>query len=121
MSKFYDFYQGHTYMISGSDEYGNNDSCLLDSPLSALMAWFRIGAKFPTGTSIQCKHKSDAVALCETAISHKQSLTELHQKYKCPYKLDFIFEQAEKKVSDGCKYFHEHGDFGDSVYPFDIG
>lgn len=91
-----------------------------DDPQTAISYWFRFQKKYPTDVSISCAKRDEAVALCKAATP--ELLTELHEKYGCPYKLDWLISEAQKKVADGQKYFYEgkYG-YGDTIHPFGVG
>lgn len=112
----YDPYHGHAYRIAG----GLSDSKFEDDPVRAITQWFRLGKKYPMDTAIMAKTKSDAVKLCKAATA--DLLDSLNAKYGCPYKIDYLIDEAAKKVADGQKYFHEdkYG-YGDQVHPFGVG
>lgn len=105
-----------TYCVStgyGDVRYTNN-------PKTAISYWFRFQRKNPTDVDITCQKKDQAVALCKAATP--ELLTELYDKYGCPYKLDWLISEAQKKVDDGQKYFYEgeYG-YGDTIHPFGVG
>lgn len=110
----YDPYNGKTYRVSG----GYSTTKWTNDPVTAIKYWFMIGQKHSGDTCIQCRTRDAALAICQAAT--EDLLTTLWNKYRCPYKLEYLVESAQKKVQDGCKWFHE-SDFGDQVHPFDIG
>lgn len=113
------------YYVSGSTPTGEGDSNITNSgkitdPAKAIEQWFKIGAKHRTGTAITATKKSDAIALVTWADKNQDKITEWHKKYGCPYKLDFLLKAISDQVRRKCSSFYE-GEYGDMVYPFDVG
>lgn len=120
------------YWIDGEDTFGTRLSCIedcgpndvastdmeTDNPKKAIELWFSIGQKFPMCTNIRAKTKADAIALLREATP--EYLTELHDKYKCPYKLEFLINSVSHSLSGNCYDFYEN-EYGDSVSPFCCG
>ena len=106
-------YAGGTYRIS-SDRTGGST----DDPKKAIEMWFQFGEDDPMNTAISCEKKEDAIKLCKAATP--ELITALGKKYKCPYKIDWLIDEAAKKVADGQKYFLE-GYYGDTIHPFSVG
>ena len=109
----WDPFHGKTYLI-----IGGYDSKTENDPAKAITQWYRYQVTNPTDCSISCKKLDDAIALCKAATP--DLINALSEKYKCPYKAQYMINEAAKKVADGCKYFHE-GEYGDSVHPFGVG
>lgn len=112
----WDPYKGKKYKVVGEDY---EDNVYTDDPKEAIEAWFKLGEKAPMDTAIMTKTKASAVELVKSAT--EELLTSLHSKYKCPYRLDYMIQEVQKKVADGQKYFHELRDYGDSIHPFGVG
>lgn len=113
------------YYVSGSTPTGEGDADSTNSgkitdPAKAIEQWFKIGAKHRTGTAITATKKSDAIALVTWADKNQDKITEWHKKYGCPYKLDFLLKAISDQVRRKCSSFYE-GEYGDMVYPFDVG
>lgn len=102
-----------TYAVSGdyTVKYTNN-------PKTAIKFWYQLQKKDPMGVAISCQTKEQAIALCKAAT--EDYIYSLAEKYKCPYKPEWIVEEAAEKVADGQKYFHE-SDYGDTIHPFGVG
>lgn len=113
----WDPYRGMKYKVYGGD---NSDSVGTNDPKKAIEAWFKLGQDAPMDTAIMSKTKADAIELNKAAT--EEYLTDLHSKYRCPYKLDYLVDEAAKKVADGQRGFYEdkYG-YGDSVHPFSVG
>lgn len=122
----WDSFKGRAYQVVGatSNSFGevtdNAAPLITDSSRAAIHAWFRINAKFPTETAILAKTKKDAFELITYAFEHLDWVMSLFDKYTCHYKPEYLKEAIIKKYEDKCKYFHE-SDFGDMIYPFDVG
>lgn len=102
-----------TYMISGGYTVRSTND-----PAQAIRFWFQLGQKNPTDTAITCQRREDAITLCQAATA--DLLAELYDKYRCVYKLDWLISAAAKQVQTQCPSFYE-SEFGDMVYPFDVG
>lgn len=114
----FDPFDGRIYMIFGSDSHGNLLNEFTNDPVVAIEQWFKISKKFPTNTYIQCRKRSDAIKLCEAA--EPDYIQKLYNKYKNPYKLDYLIDAVKKQVDNKCKYFYEN-EYGDMIHPFDLG
>jgi len=111
------FSQG-TYCVSSDAEIR---LFYTDDPKAAIREWFRLEEKDPMNVAISCQTAAQAVKLCKVATP--ELLTKLAEKYpRCPYKLDWLIYEAQKKVADGQKYFYEdkYG-YGDTIHPFGVG
>lgn len=111
----FDPYNGKRYFVSGD---GSSTIRCFNDPVAAIKHWFRIVGKSGLSASIMAKKRSDAIDICKAGTD--ELLTELYNKYRCPYKLQFLIDACKKQVADGCKYFYEN-EFGDQVHPFDVG
>ena len=109
----YDPYAAGTYRVTGGLETKN-----FNNPAKAIEAWFRFQEKNPADCMIMCRTKDEAVVLCSAAT--EELLTDLYNRYKCPYKLQYLIDSAAREVQKGQPYFHE-GEFGDTVHPFGVG
>lgn len=122
----WDSFKGRKYYVLGSSSNFPGeisdmaDPKITDSPRAAIHAWFRINEKFPMDTAILAKKKKDAIELIEYAAANMDWVMSLFDKYKCHYRPDAFKHAILKKQDDGCRYFHE-SDFGDMIYPFDVG
>lgn len=115
-SSEYSPYNGKTYFISN-----DNEIKYCDDPKTAIKYWFQLLAKDKSrmGTAINTEFRKNAIAVCEAATP--EYLTSLYEKYGCPYKLDYLIDEAKKQVANGCKYFYEAEGFGDMIHPFSVG
>ena len=50
----------------------------------------------------------------------KEIVPALYERYKNPYKLEYLTSMIEKKLGDDLAYFHE-SEYGDQVDPFTYG
>lgn len=107
-----------TYEIFGGYSGENLDAADTDDPVEAITLWFKFGKTHRTTTSISCVKREDALRLCQAATP--ELLTKLWNRYKSPYKLDFLIDACQKQVERKCSGFYEHR-FGDMVFPFDVG
>ena len=112
----YDPYNGHIYRIDG----GYGQTKYTDYPKNALEYWFRMQQKNPADVSVMTRKRSDALKLVDYVANNPKIIYDLGKKFKCPYKLDYLVNESEKKAADGCKWFRE-GEFGDSIHPFGVG
>jgi len=102
-----------TYCVSGdyTVKYTND-------PKTAIKMWYQLQKKDPMGVAISCLTKEQAIALCKAAT--EDYIYSLAEKYKCPYKPEWLVDEAVRKVADGQEYFHE-SDYGDTIHPFGVG
>lgn len=109
-------YGGYTYLVSS--DYKTKRT---NSPREAIEFWFKFQKRDPMGVSISCAKREEAVELCKYA--NIDFLSSLADKYPgCPYRIDWLADEASKKVADGQKYFYEgkYG-YGDVIHPFGPG
>ena len=111
-------YQGHNYLVSGGPY--SDITFLCDDPKSAITHWYKYQKKYPMDVSISCPTKELAMKLVKSGTA--KLLTELNDRFGCPYNLDYMIEECKKKIADNCKGFYEdkYG-YGDSVHPFSVG
>lgn len=108
-------YDNGIYMVTAGYESKNTDD-----PVEAITLWYKGQQTNPEDVMIMCKLRSQAVDLCKAATP--ELLTKLTKRYKCPYKLSYMIEQAQKAVADGCRGFYENDyGYGDTVHPFGVG
>lgn len=111
----YDPYNGHRYRV----DCGNYNYRYADSPKLAIQYWFKGSQKNPMDCAIFAKYKDDAVKLCEAATP--ELLSDMYQRYPISYKLDYLINEAEKQVRNGCRFFLGDGEYGDQIHPFSYG
>lgn len=107
-----------TYEVFGGYSGSNLDRKDTDDPVEAITLWFKFSKTHRSDTSISCVKREDALRLCQAATP--ELLTTLWNKYKSPYKLDFLIDACQRQVARGCSGFYEHS-FGNMVFPFDVG
>lgn len=119
-SDVYDPFRGHTYLIEASDGLSDSDGSYADDPEKAIQDWFKLNSKqqYSTNVAILCKTKQDALNLVSAGT--EDYLTDMWNKYGCPYKLDQLIQSCKNQQENGCRFFHEH-EYGDMVFPFDVG
>lgn len=110
----YDPYNGRRYRIHG----GYSDTEYTDDPYEAIRIWFEIGERHPGDTCIMCLTRDAACAVVMEGT--EDYLTKLYNRYRCPYKLEYLIDECDKAFENGCKYFYEN-EFGDQVHPFSVG
>ena len=106
-------FDGRTYCVSGDYKIKRTDD-----PKTAIKFWYQLQKKDPMNVAISCRTKEQAIDLCKAAT--EDYIYSLAEKYKCPYKPEWIVDEAARKVADGQKYFHE-GEYGDIIHPFGVG
>ena len=122
----WDPFKGKKYAVVGSrsnypgEVSESSEPVLTDRPDMAIVSWFQINEQFPMDTFISTQTKQNARELIRYAVNHMDWVMSLFDEYKCHYKPDYFKNALLKKFDDGCKYFHE-SEFGDLIYPFDIG
>lgn len=97
--------------------FGGYSGQSTNDPVEAIRLWFVIGQTHKMDTYISCIRKADAIKLCQAAT--EEVLTKFYNKYKCPYKLDYLIEAAKKQVANRCAGFYEK--WGDQISPFCVG
>lgn len=112
----YDPYSGKIYLIS--DTRGNVKKT--DYPKNAIEYWAKMQVKDPMSVDIQTKKKVDAIKLTDFVANNPEFIYNLAEKYKLPYKPQYLISESEKKSADGQKYFYEN-EWGDSIHPFGVG
>ena len=112
----YDPYDGKTYFISDTRGTIKKTS----DPKAAIEYWCQMQRKCPTCADIQTKKRADAVKLTDFVVANPDFIYEMAEKYRIPYKPDWIVSESEKKSADGQKYFYEN-EYGDSIHPFGVG
>ena len=109
-------YHNHNYLVSAGP-YGDV-TMLCDDPKRAITHWFKYQKKYPLDVSISCPTRDLAIKLVEAG--KPKLLTELFNRFDCPYKLEYMIDECKKKAADGCKGFYE-SEYGDQVHPFGVG
>lgn len=108
-------YDRGIYRVDGKRVYNTDD------PKDAIEMWVRMQEEAPTDVCIMCRTREEALVLVKAGTA--DYLTELYDAFPgSPYKLDWLIEECQKQIANGCKYFHEDGyGYGDSVHPFGVG
>ena len=107
-------YQGKKYdVICGNNFFLTND------PYVAIQKWFQGQKKNPMDCAIMARYKSDAIDLA--SIVTMDLLEEMNEKYPQGYKLDWLFDCAQRFVRSNGSGFLGDGDLGDQVPPFTYG
>lgn len=112
----YDYTPKSKYSVLFGD-YGFEE---VDNPGRAISMWFQKEKTNRGDAAIIAYKKEDAKALIQWAYNNKDKISELHSKYDCPYKLDYILDSIDNHSNDDYKYFHE-GISGDQIDPFSFG
>ena len=89
-----------------------------DSPEKAVEKWCRYSQAYPTCTAIQPKTKEDGMSLLKWAAANEAAVRELLQRYKTPYRADWIMETVRRYASEGRTPMQWDGD---QIYPFSMG
>lgn len=100
--------------------YGDYGFEEVDNPSRAISMWFQKEKANRGDAAIIAYKKDDAKSLIQWAYNNKEKIKELHSKYDCPYKLDYLLDSIDKHSTDDYKYFHE-GISGDQIDPFSFG
>lgn len=110
-------YYGGIYRVDGGPSY----TTIFDNdPVDAIKHWFMAQKSSPSDVAISCETRQQAIELCKAATP--ELLTKLNDKYPTPYRLDYLIEQAQEQVENGCRSFYENKyGYGDSIHPFSVG
>ena len=107
-------YQGKKYsVVCGYDSFLTND------PYVAIRKWFIGQKKNPMDCAIMAMYKSDAIDLA--SLVTMDLLETMNAKYPQGYKLDWLFDYAQRFVKSNGNGFLGDGDLGDQVPPFTYG
>lgn len=110
----WDPYNGFKYkVICGYDSSSTNN------PKAAIRRWFKGQNKDPMDCAIMAKYKSDAVDLARLVTM--DLLEEMNAEYPQGYKLDWLYDYAQRFVQSNGSGFLGDGDLGDQVPPFTYG
>lgn len=89
------------------------DKTFID-PEKAIEYWFKLSKKYPTCTLIR-GYVADEKKLRAWVVEHEDKFRELYDKYKCPYKLDYLLDACKRPVS------RSYDKYPDQMYPFCLG
>lgn len=110
----WDPYNGFKYkVVCGYESSSTNN------PKAAIRRWFKGQSKNPMDCAIMAKYKSDAIDLARSVTM--DLLEEMNEQYPQGYKLDWLFDYAQKFVRSNGSGFLGDGDMGDQVPPFTYG
>lgn len=110
----WDPYNGFKYkVVCGYDSSNTNN------PKAAIRRWFKGQSKNPMDCAILAKYKSDAIDLA--SIVTMDLLEEMNAEYPQGYKLDWLYDVAQRFVQRNGSDFLGDGDLGDQVPPFTYG
>lgn len=110
----WDPYNGFKYkVVCGYDSSNTNN------PKDAIRRWFIGQKKNPMDCAIMARYKSDALDLA--SLVTMELLEEMNDKYPQGYKLDWLFDCAQRFVRSNGSGFLGDGDLGDQVTPFTYG
>ena len=106
-------YNGKLYhVVGGYDSYNTND------PVAAITKWFELERSNPMDAAITAVNKGAAIDLLRAA--NPDLIEDLHVKYRCPYKLEYMLESIDRNFRNGYPHFLE-SEYGDQVDPFSYG
>ncbi len=89
-----------------------------NDPEQAFIAWCSYSEKYPTCASIQPHTKEDGIECLKWVSLNFDKAEAYMDKYKCPYKKDWIKEQIESQIRGGrCSMQWEY----DELFPFCVG
>jgi len=110
----WDPYNGFKYkVVCGYDSSNTNN------PKAAIRRWFKGQSKNPMDCAIMAKYKSDAIDLA--SLVTMDLLEEMDSQYPQGYKLDWLYDSAQRFVRSNGSGFLGDGDMGDQVPPFTYG
>lgn len=70
-------------------------------PEKAILAWCRIGQEYPTCASIQADSEKSAFSLLKWADKNADKVRAYLDRYKSPYKPDYILDSVSGYVRNG--------------------
>lgn len=105
-------YHDYKYFVGYSGVY------LTDSPKEAIVKWFKEEKTNRGDCFIGALTENDAMDLIVFASNNKDLISNLHKKYNCPYKLDYIFNSIDSTIKTGHTYI---AGMYDQVDPFSVG
>ena len=114
--RYEELYSSKAYRVSG----GYSDFQFTDDPETAIRYWFKLSNKYPMDAAIMCRSRKDALNLVKLVSDDPDIIYRLNEKWRSPYKLEYLVEECEKAAANGCKYFYEN-EAGDSIHPFSLG
>ncbi len=89
-----------------------------NDPEQAILNWCKLSKKYPTCVSIQPQTKEDAKALLIWANENFDKVRAYMNKYKCPYRTDWMQKEIHYQViNDNISMRWEY----DQLYPFCMG
>ena len=88
------------------------------NPEEAIKQWFVYSKKYPTCASICPETNTDGLELLKWAESNFGKIKTWAEKYRCPYKLNWLQEQITKQITKGDKLIQWEFD---EIYPFSMG
>lgn len=122
----WDIFGGFEYMVSGAsvNPYGEIESKSRDvytnDPEQAIEAWFKLNRSCRSGAAIHARTRAGACEIVDYAAENLDWVMLLHRKYRCNYSPEFLEDAILKQSANRCKTFYET-EYGDMVFPFDVG
>ena len=99
-----------TYDLGDSDTIVDK---IVDSPEEAIRCWIEYSAKCPMETGIWARTKEDAEDLLAYSRANEEKIREMHARYGCPLKIDYMIDGIRKPLSGFLEW-----EYGDEVFPF---
>ena len=115
-----DYMQQSNYVVSGLDPLTGEEPFSpidTDDAKSAITSWFKMSEKYPSCICICGKDYSAAKQLLRWVIDNEDQFIALYNRYKNPYKLDFLLDYCKQNVNSG----HLLDWSGDQIDPFSLG
>lgn len=97
---------------------GEDTICTTDFADTAITNWFKGQKENPSDVCILASSKQKVISLINFAYNHKDFIESRNERYKIPYKLEFIMNIINRDFNDKCKSFI--GEM-DQVGPFSVG
>lgn len=110
----WDPYNGKKYCVV----CGRN-SFLTNSPYVAIRKWFQGQKNYPMDCAILAKYEKDGLELAR--LVDMNLLEEMNSNYPQGYKLDWLYNSAQRFLNGKAGNFLGEGDLGDQVPPFTYG
>lgn len=119
-----DIFEGKKYKVEGYTSYEPGElsdysgATLTDDPKVAIATWFKLNKRFPMRVDISTQTKASACELIDYAANHMDWVLSLCDRYN--YRAAESLAAAIREVHRRGPLFHDR-QYGDMIYPFDIG
>ena len=87
-------------------------------PQNAIIAWFRLGERYPTCVAIQADSEGSAFELLKWAGANRDKMEVWMKEHRCPYRSIFLFDSISSYIKQGRSSMQWEYD---QVSPFSFG